>query len=284
LPTFTEAMAEINASGTPVSVDDENTPEGTLDDDSADAGDEGGDDNPSGTVAEPEFDPSTITDPQLQAQYKMMQAAFTPRLQEAADIRRQYGDLEPTVVDAVRQYQNLLQTDPFAAREFLSQQQAWLDQQLGTPQKMQDPFAQIEPLTPSEEALVNVGRQMWEMMSSIQQENHQLKFARQQEAGERQFAQLEAKYKVSIPLEEKREVQAFMQQTGITDVSVAWKALSFDKAEQRGAQGALKTQQQKKKSPPPPTNKQARVPQGKPTSNAKGIAAHFDEAWNQFNQ
>jgi len=285
-------MADIESSGDVVANGgvnyaedtDENTPDdGTLDtEEDGQEDDQGAGDNPAGTAADAGFDPSTITDPQLQAAYRQMQAAFTPRLQEAADIRRQYGDLDPQVVDSVRQYQQLLQSNPIAARQFLADEQARLESHFGL-QQQPDPFQNVEALTPTEETMLTVGRQMWQRLQQQELEIQQQRFLRQQEMADRQFAQIESRYKTQVPLEEKQQVWAYMQKTGLQDAEAAWKILNFDKAAQVVSRKQAQVVQQKKKTPPPPTNRQPRsAPQTK--SSAKGIAGHFEEAWNQFNQ
>lgn len=282
---FSDIMAEIEASGAPVETggtedfDTENNSEETLEGDGQDGDwDEGEGDN-SDETAPQGFDPSSITDPALRAQYQQMQAAFTPRLQEAAELRKQYGDLDPVVVDAVRQYQSLLQSDPIAAREFLVQQQRWLEQQVGV-QQQPDPFDGIEPLTPTEEALVAWGRQQWQRQQQLELENQQIKLQRQQEMSERQFAQLEAQYKTTIPLEQRQQVWSLMQRSGINDTALAWKALNFDEVAKRSATRTKEVAKSKQKSPPPPTNRQQRSSPA--ASKAKGLTGIFDEAWSQF--
>jgi hypothetical protein len=284
LPSFSEAMAVIEESGTPVAPVEDNSEEtlNSADDfGTDDTGEEDADDNSEETGQGGAFDPNSITDPQLKAVYQQMQAAFTPKLQEAARLREQFSDLQPEVVDTVREFGTLLKQNPAAAREYLAQQVAWMDQQLGI-QQQPDPFANIEPLTPTEEALVNWGRQAWQRDQERERELAQLRFQRQEEANERHFAQLETKYKTAIPLEDKQEVQAYMQRSGISDVEVAWKVLNFDKATQIGKQKAAEVTAKKKKSPLPPTNKQPRTSPTPAKSNAKGITGHFEEAWNQF--
>jgi hypothetical protein len=263
---------------------DENNSLETLDTDDSqefDGDDEGGEiDNSTETDQEAAFDPSQLTDPQLQAAYRQMQS-FTPRLQEAAQIRQQYGDLDPGVVAAVREYQQLLQTDPYAARQFLAQQQQYLDNHLGT-QQPADPFEGVEPLTDTEATLVNIARQLWQDNQQFKLTSQQSQFRAHQEAQERTFGQLEAQYKTQIPLEDKQRVQQMCQQTGCQDVAAMWKALNFDKAEQRGADKASRVVQKKQKSPTPPTNRQQRSAAA-PSSGRKGLEGHFEDAWNQFN-
>lgn len=278
-------MNEIDTSGAPIeagsNLDDE-----TLDNDDLDVddGDEGDADNDAdATTGEDQpFDPSLITDPLLQAAYRQMQAGFTPKLQRAAELERMYGDLNSTFVDAVRQYQSLLQSDPVQALDFLAQQQAYIQQQLGLQKEDDDPFVGIEALTPAEEAMLRYAKEERQRTRQLERELAQYKFQRQQEAGERQFAQLENKYKTQIPLEEKQEVWAFMQKSGISDVEAAWKVLNFDNAAKIGTKRAAEAVQKKKKSPPPPTNKQPRQAPGPKQSSAKGLSARFEEAWNQF--
>jgi hypothetical protein len=226
------------------------------------------------------FDPNTLTDPQLQAQYRQMQAAFTPKLQEAAQLRQQYGDLEPAVVEASREYARLLQTDPYAAVEYLEQQRNYLSQQLGV-QQPQDPFAGVEPLTDGEARFLEVGRQMWQTIQTLTQQNQRSQFQAQQQTVERTFAQLEAQYKTTIPLEEKQKVQAEARRLGTDNVEMVWKALNFDKAKQRGADEASRSVKPKKKSPPPPQNRQQRSSTAPASTGKRSLADHFEDAWNQ---
>jgi hypothetical protein len=283
LAGFDEIMSQIAASGDDVAADTEldDNPEGT-DEDLA-GSDDGQADNSEETDPDPAFDPNSITDPALQEQYRRMQASFTPKLQEAARLREQYSNLDPVAVEAVRTYQNLLQTDPRQAREFIAQQAAWLDQQLGVPQQEADPFAGIDPMTPTEEALLNFARNTYKQQQELLAYKNQLEFSRQQEIAERQFAQVETKYKAQIPLEEKQQVWAYMQQNGIKDAESAWKILNFDKIAKQGAVRQAQTTQQKKKNPPPPTNRQQRSAPAPANNKGKGVGSYFEEAWNKSN-
>lgn len=274
---FNEIAAEVG-------IDENNSVDETLDVDQGQ--DDGGEadvsrDNSQETAQDTAFDPSTITDPQLQAAYKQMQAAFTPRLQEAANLRNQWGDIDPAVGQAARVYNDLLRTDPFAAREFLIAQQQQIEQHIGMQAPQPDPYANVEPLTPTEQALLNAGRQQYQQMQQLQYIAQQHQFRAQQEAVERQFAQIETKYKTTIPLEDRHEVWEFMRSTGTRSVDAAWKALNFDKAMQKGVQKGAAVVQKKQGLPAPPTNKQQRSGAA-PAAKAKGIDAHFQEAWNKY--
>lgn len=283
---FSQIAAQVGISDDGDADFENNLDEGTLDDsteqdwDGEDDADEVDNSEETGQQSIG-FDPSTLTDPALQAQYRQMQAAFTPKLQEAARLREQFGDIEPSVVEAAREYDRLLKTNPVAARQFLAEQQAYIDQYLGV-QQQQDPFANVEPLTDTEAALVNVARDMWQQLQQFQLQNKQTQFQAEREARERTFAQLEQEYKTKIPLEHKQQVERMCQQTGCKDVGLMWKALNFETARKKGADEASRVAQKKKKSPPPPTNRQQRTPQQQ-QSGAKGLHAHFEEAWNQFN-
>jgi len=272
-------MAEVNGADEADNSDLETLP--VADDDGQSEEEVGEDDNSQETVPDAGFDPNSLTDPQLQAAYKQMQAAFTPKLQEAAVLRQQYGDLEPTVVEAVRQYQTLLKSDPFAAREYLAQQQQALEQHLGVQQQQANPFAGVEPLTQTEKALLEAGQVMWQRQQQLEQVAAQHKFARQQEVVERQFAQIESKYKTTIPLEERHDVWNFMNRSGIRDVDVAWKALNFDKATQMGRAKAAQTVTKKQQQPQPPAGKQSRSAPAA-AAGGKGIGGYFEEASSKF--
>ena len=281
MPTFDEVMADINASPQDADTDESNL-DGTLDEgDDSGLDTEGDADNSDETGLEPAFDPNTLTDPVLLQQYKQMQAAFTPKLQEAAQLRQQYAGIDQSVLDAAREYQNLLQTDPYQARQFLAQQQAYIDQQLGV-QQPADPFEGVEPLTDSEAALLSAGRQMWQFIQQQQLQNQQYQFQAQREATERSFSQLEAQFKTTIPLEDKQRVQQMCQQTGCSDVALMWKALNFEQAEKRGADKASRTAQKKTKAPTPPTNRQQRGT-APVASGKRGLEGAFEDAWNQHN-
>jgi hypothetical protein len=278
---FSDIAAELGIADDSNLDTESNSLDETLD---TEGGDEQGEDNEIDNSTETDrsvgFDPSTLTDPVLQEQYRQMQAAFTPRLQEAAQLRQQYGDLEPAVVEAAKEYDRLLRTDPYAARQFLAQQQQYIDQQLGL-QSQQDPFNGIEPLTDGESALLNVARQLWGEVQDLKINSQRSQFQAQQQTVERTFAQLEAQYKTQIPLEEKQRVQAEARRLGTDNVEMVWKALNFDNARKKGADQAARTVQQKKKSPAPPANRQQRSA-APASSGSKGLAGHFEEAWNQF--
>ncbi len=273
---FDEIAAEVGIDTENNSLDetldvDQGTDEGT---------EESGLDNSQETEQQTAFDPSALT-PELQAAYKQMQSAFTPKLQEAARLREQYGELEPAVIQTVRVFQDLLKTDPFAARDFLQQQQGMLEQHLGVTAPPPNPFQNVEPLTPTEQALLTAGQQMWERLQQQENITQQHRFRAQQEQVERQFGQLETKYKTTIPLEDRHEVWEFMRNTGTRDVGTAWKALNYDKAMAKGAQKAAGVVAKKQQQPPAPTSRNQRsapVTQSK----GKGIDAHFNEAWSKY--
>lgn len=278
---FDEILAEVSEVPEDNS-DDETLPVAdTSQDEDGGGEDDAAPDNSQETGQQVGFDPNSITDPQLQAAYKQMQAAFTPRLQEAANLREQFGDLDPNLVGVLRQYQTLLRSDPFQAREFLAQHQQGLESQLGMQQQQASPFEGVEPLTQTEKALLDAGKAMWERLQQQEYITTQHKFARQQEIVERQFAQLESQYKTTIPLEERHAVWNFMNTSGVRDVGTAWKALNYDKAMQKGAQKAAKTVQKKQQQPTPPGNRQARSAPAA-ASSGKGLTGHFEEAWNKF--
>lgn len=279
---FSDIAAEIGITDVG-DADFENNSEETLDDNSQDIdGEETDEIDNSEETDQPAsgFDPNSITDPVLREQYRAMQAAFTPRLQEAAQLRQQFGDLEPAVVDAAREYDRLLRTDPYAAMSFLDQQRQFLAQQFGV-QEPQDPFSGIEPLTDTEARLVDIARQMWQDNQQLKHQSRQSQFQAQQQAVERTFAQLEAQYKTTIPLEEKQRVQAEARRLGTDNVEVVWKALNFDNARKKGADEAARNVTKKKKAPPPPGNKQQRSA-APAASGKKGLEGYFAEAWNQY--
>lgn len=277
MPDFDQIMSQIAGDTAP----EDTNPEGSVDTDLEQDVDTQVDDQATAVTDTPAFDPNSITDPVLLEQYRQMQASFTPRLQEAAELRRQYEGVDPAVLDAVRQYQNLLTTNPFEAREYLSQQQAWLDQQLQLQQQPQDPFANVNPVTETEEALVNWGRQMYAQQQQQQVFFQQQEFARRQEAVGRKFAELESAHKTTIPIEDRNAAIALCQQTGCSDVATAWKALNYDRAVQKGVQKGAAIVKNKQTQPAPPTNRQARSAPPAP-NKAKGIGAHFEEAWNKY--
>lgn len=275
MPGFDEIMAQI--AGT---TSDDNNSEETVDTDLTQDVDTQEADQSSEVSDNPAFDPNSITDPVLQEQYRQMQASFTPRLQEAADLRRQYEGVDPAVLEATRQYAHLLQTNPFEAREYLKQQQQWLDQRLQVEQQPTDPFANITPCTDAEEALLGIARQMYQQQQQQNVFQQQIEFQRRQESVGRQFAELESLHKTTIPIEDRQAALQLCQQTGCTDVTTAWKALNYDRAVQRGVQKGAQVVKQKQQQQAPPTNRQGRSGPA-PQTKGKGIHAHFEDAWNK---
>jgi hypothetical protein len=124
---------------------------------------------------------------------KQFQAAFTPRLQDAADLRKRYEGVDDNVMAAVRHLQQLIQTDPRNAAEYLRQQAVLLEGSQ-TPQAQPDPANVPEFATDVEELLYN---KYLALEAKFQREEEQ----RQVIQVNTDFAKLEQEYGVQVPIE-----------------------------------------------------------------------------------
>jgi hypothetical protein len=142
-------------------------------------------------------DHKTIAD-ELNRQFK---AAFTPKLQEAAELRKQYEGIDPQVAAAVRHLQQLIQTDPRNAAEYL-RQQAQLLEGTQAPEAQATIPNQPEFATDVEEMLY---KEVQELRRWQQEQSQFTQQTRQQQEAIRvrnEFAKLQQELGVEVPVEE----------------------------------------------------------------------------------
>jgi hypothetical protein len=157
---------------------------------------------------------------------KQFQAAFTPRLQEAAELRKQYEGLDPNVAAAVRHLQQLIQTDPRNAAEYLRQQAVLLEGSQ-TPQAQPDPANVPEFATDVEEMLY---KQVMELRQWQQEQTGQFQQREQQQRAvsvQQEFGKLEQEFGVQVPIEERARAWELSEATqGKLSVTDAYFALN----------------------------------------------------------
>jgi hypothetical protein len=160
-----------------------------------------------------------------------MKSAFTPRLQEAAELRKQYEGLDPNVAAAVRHLQQLITDDPRNAAEYL-RQQAQLLEGAQNPQAQPDPantdpFSQYEPATEVEALLLREVQAMKQWQQQQTSQFHQQ--AQQQKAVtvQQEFGKLEQEFGVQVPIEERARAWELSEATqGKLTVTDAYFALN----------------------------------------------------------
>lgn len=160
---------------------------------------------------------------------RQFKAAFTPRLQEAADLRKQFEGIDPNVIGAVRHLQQLIQTDPRNAAEYL-RQQAQLLEGAQNPEAASPPanaFDQYEPATEVEALLL---RQVQELNAWKEQQTAQFQqVQRQQQVVQinADFAKLEQELGVQVPVEQRAAAWELSEATqGRMSVTDAFFALN----------------------------------------------------------
>ena len=145
-----------------------------------------------------------------------MKGAFTPRLQEAADLRKRYDGIDDQTAAAVRYLNQLAKTDPAAAAQWLRSQADAMHQQQPAQPAAADPYAGIQPQTDAERVLLDRMREQdqWrQQQERSQQERAQLDAAR---AVGGELNEVAKKYGVPIPPEHRQQVFAIVQKTGMS--------------------------------------------------------------------
>jgi hypothetical protein len=134
-----------------------------------------GDDNPE-TESFTKFDPSTLPD-DLQSVYRSMQGDYTRKTQEIAELRRSFESFSETGVDPkdaleAAQFFSRLDSDPYAAAEFVQNMSSRLEQ-LGIGQQAKEDSApddvSYEGLSPEVAAELQEMRAFREQMVAEQQ-------------------------------------------------------------------------------------------------------------------
>jgi hypothetical protein len=145
-----------------------------------------------------------------------MKGAWTPRLQEAAELRKRVEGVDDQSIGAIRYFNQLAKTDPAAAAQWLrSQADALHRQEAATQQQTPDPYAGIQPQTEAEKVLLDRMREQdqWrQQQERSQQERQQLEAAR---AVGTEMNQIAAKYGVEIPIAHRQAVFDIVQKTGM---------------------------------------------------------------------
>lgn len=142
---------------------------------------------------------------------KQFKSAFTPRLQEAADLRKRFEGIDENTLNAIRHLQQLVTNDPRNAAEYLRQQAQLLE----GPQAPEAPSTpEYEPATEVEAYLL---RQFAELNSWKEQQSQQFQTIQRQQAAvqiQADFAKLEREYGVQVPVEDRARAWELSEQTG----------------------------------------------------------------------
>lgn len=181
----------------------------------------------------------------IEAIYREFQAGLTPKLQEAAELRRKLDGLDDGVIDWVRHFRQTASYSKEAARQMLQEAMAELEGYGAPPPSTPDPFEELGYQSDVERALAAKVRELEQFMVQQQAVAHQA-------ASERQFSSLASEWG-EIPFEQRREVELRRVEMGLPPemIPVLWKGMfGLDVAQRRAANTAL-TQQKAGLGPPP---------------------------------
>jgi hypothetical protein len=147
-----------------------------------------------------------------------MKGAFTPRLQEAAELRKRYEGIDENTVGAIRHLQQLAQTDPRQAAEYLRRQVEMLE---GTqnPEAAPslanvDPLSQYEPATEVEAFLLKQYQEMKTWQDTQQSQFQQIQTQQKAVGVQQEFAKLEQEFGVKVPLEDRAKAWEMAEAAG----------------------------------------------------------------------
>ncbi len=141
-----------------------------------------------------------------------LKGAFTPRLQEAAELRRQLEGLDPDTLATIRQVQELAQTDPAAVADWFRRNAEEMEARLTTPEP--EPLG-FTPETDREEALWREVQALknWQQQQQEQVEQQQLQVEAQRVHAE--CNKIEQEFGVQLPIEARNEIWSFARQKGL---------------------------------------------------------------------
>lgn len=175
--------------------------------------------------------------------HRELQGAFTPKLQQAAELRKQFEGMTPELAAWSRQMNELAATDPARAAEAL----------MAEAERLRG-YQQAAPVAEEPEFVTDAERILWDRTQRQDQIIQQIVAERNERIVESQFSALE-KQVGEIPYEERfRVLQAMAQDRAEPQlVGRYWKDLYFDKALQKARDQAAGVVQKKAGMAPPPS-------------------------------
>jgi len=148
---------------------------------------------------------------------KEFQREFTPRLQEAADLRKRFDGIDENTAAAIRHLQQLAQTDPRNAAHYLREQAKLLEgptdptETLTPPQT--DPFDGLVPASDVEEVLLNRSREMEAWKQQQQQQFETYRMQQKAQTVRQEFADLQKELGIEIPLQKQSDAWELSETT-----------------------------------------------------------------------
>jgi hypothetical protein len=195
--------------------------------------------------------------------HRELEGAWTPKLQQAAELRKQYDGITPELAGWVRQLDQLAASSPAEAAAALMAEAQRL-------QGLQQAAAPVE----EPDFATDYDREVWHEVQELKQLKQTILAERNEAIVDRQLADVGKKLGLEIPFEEKDRVVREMVKDG-APASMAgryWKDLYFDKALQRARDEAAGVVTRKAGMAPPPSATANRAGQGAPPTPAS-----FDE-------
>jgi hypothetical protein len=199
----------------------------------------------------------------IDAIHREFQRGLTPKLQAAAELRKQYEGVAPELASWARQMNELAVSNPAeAAAALMAEAQRLQGQQ------------QVEPQVETPDFATDYDAEVWHEVQELKQLKQQILAERNEAIVDRELAAIGKKVGLEIPYEQKDRVVREMVKDG-APASMAgryWKDLYFDIAIQKAVDNAAGVVTRKQGMSPPPSTLTSRAGTG-----ATPPAASFDE-------
>jgi hypothetical protein len=202
-----------------------------------------------------------------------MKAAFTPKLQEAAELRKQLEGLDPNTLQAIRYLDELSRTNPTAAANYLRQQAEALAGSQSPEPSHADPYAAYEPATDVEAFALQKIREMDAWKQQLEQTQERQRLEAQAVQARSDFEKFESQYGIQMDWNQKAMVwdQAMKSGMGVSDILfLRHKDAILQREIQRARDEASSVVQQKASAFGVPGNITPRVPDGGPQLKSIG--------------
>lgn len=151
-----------------------------------------------------------------------IKSGLTPKLQEAAALRKQLEGVDPQAIETIRQLQVLAQEDPARVAEYFRQQAAQFDTMVKekTPQ---DALADIVPVTDTEALLQTEIQNLKQWKTQQEKITQETVLNQEAQRIHRVIDAVEKKYGVEIPDDQRAEAWRLSRATGMS-VDKVWLA------------------------------------------------------------
>jgi hypothetical protein len=203
----------------------------------------------------------------IDAIHREFQRGLTPKLQQAAELRKAYEGVDPGLASWARQMNELASTNPAeAAAALMAEANRLQGLQQAAPQVEEPDFA------------TDYDREVWHEVQELKQLKQQILAERNEAIVDRQLADVGKQLGMEIPYEQKDRVVREMVKDG-APASMAgryWRDLYFDVAMQRVRDEAAGVVSKKAGMSPPPSALASRAGTGAPPPPAS-----FDECIQQ---